>query len=113
MLPKENRLKGALVFDEVKKKGKMYQSEDFGLLVLERDQSSPSRFGIIVSNKVSKKAVDRNRIKRTLRKAIRENLEKTAKGFDILFLAKKGLVTKKESEVIEQVSKALKSVNIL
>lgn len=46
-----------------------------------------SRFGFVVSTKVSKKAVERNRIKRRLRDIIRKNIDNIKAGFDIVVIA--------------------------
>jgi len=45
-----------------------------------------SRFGLIVSNKVSKKASTRNLIKRRIREILRLNLKSIKTGYDILIV---------------------------
>jgi ribonuclease P protein component len=113
MLPDKNRLKGALNFEKVKTRGEMYQSDNFGLLVREREDNNPSRFGIIVSTKISKKATDRNRIKRTLRKAIRLNLDKIKKGRDVVVLAKNGLLLLNAKEVEKEITDSFIKTNLV
>lgn len=51
------------------------------------NNSAASRFGITVGLKVSPKAVERNRVKRLLRAAIKNNLEKIKPGLDIVVVA--------------------------
>lgn len=48
-----------------------------------------SRFGFVVSKKIDKRAVVRNKAKRFFRSYIEENLEKIKPGRDFLFILKK------------------------
>lgn len=66
MLKKENRIRLKNDFDRVFKCGSSFYNEKIGVKFLENN-SDFSRLGIIVSNKVSKKAVERNRLKRIIR----------------------------------------------
>lgn len=43
-----------------------------------------SRFSVIVSNKISKKATVRNKIKRRVREIIRKNLDKFVQNYDMI-----------------------------
>lgn len=47
-----------------------------------------TRIAVLVGVKLSKKAVDRNRIKRRLREVARLNLTKIPPGFDLLIIAR-------------------------
>lgn len=104
MLARENRLTGEKNFDRVKKKGKLYQSENFGMAVYDRKDDSPTRFGFIISTKISKMAVHRNRLARALREAARYNLKKIGSGKDIVFLAKKSITSKTTDEIMKEVN---------
>ena len=66
MLKKENRIRLKNDFDRVFKHGQSFYNQKIGVKFLENN-SDFSRLGIIVSNKVSKKAVERNRLKRIIR----------------------------------------------
>ena len=83
MLPSKNRLKKKINFARIEIDGSMYQSKSFGMGVF-----NPSRFGFIISTKISKKAVIRNRIKRIMAEVIRKNLVNIKNGYDVLFLIK-------------------------
>ncbi len=48
-----------------------------------------SRFGFVVSKKIDKRAVARNKAKRFFRAYIEENLEKIKPGYDFLFILKR------------------------
>ena len=99
-------------FEKVEDKGKVFQFEDFGVSYLDRQDDETSRFGIIVSNKISKDAVDRNRIKRALREAIRQSLWEVKKGRSVLFLAKTTIAKKSTEEIMRQVREALEKLGI-
>lgn len=88
MVSKEYRLSGKKNFDQIFKEGKIVQSESFGLSFLNRGDTEVSRFGFIVSTKVSKLAVQRNRVKRALSEAVRFLTSKLEKGYNVVFLAK-------------------------
>lgn len=104
MLAFENRLKNENDFEKVKKDGKLYQAEDFGVSVFKRDDKEPSRFGFVISSKISKIAVHRNRIKRALVEAVRYNINHLPKGYDMVFLVKKSITKKTTDEIMKQVN---------
>lgn len=92
MLPRKYRLTKRSDFQKVLENGTVFQGRLFGLAVLKKDTGEEPRIGIIVSNKISKKAVDRNRIRRLVREAVREQLARAPKGTLLVFLAKKVIV---------------------
>ncbi len=63
-----------------------------------RNPLSQSRFTVVVSTKVSKKAVVRNRIKRVLREFIRLNLKSFVQGDYAIIV--KPVATKKENPLL-------------
>lgn len=92
MLPSKHRLNLRTQLSEVKKKGRLFHGPLFSLLVLKKKTDDPSLFGMIVSLKVSKKAVVRNLIRRRLGAAVLKLLPRLEKGCLVVFLAKKKLV---------------------
>ncbi len=68
-----------------------------------------SRFGFIVSKKISKKAVVRNKVKRRLRESVRLKLKNGSikNGFDAIILTRPPIVDKSFVEIDEVVSKLL------
>ncbi len=101
MLNSRNRLKKKINFARIEIDGSMHQSKSFGLGIYDRKDNEPSRFGFIISTKISKKAVIRNRIKRIIADVIRRNLDKLKSGHDVLFLVKPQIV-KLEKETLEK-----------
>jgi len=92
VLPKEYRLPLRKELNNLKKKGKIFQGQLFGLLVGLMDKDKNSSFGFIISNKIHKKANKRNRARRLLGEAVYSFLPKVKKGYAVVFLAKKGII---------------------
>jgi len=105
VLKKQDRLTKKKDFEEVRVKGSMIQSPLFGLnYLIGKDDK---KFGFIVSKKISKRAVDRNRIRRLLAESVRINIDKIGINIWGVFLAKKSLLGKKFGEVEEEVGRTL------
>ena len=108
MLAKKIRLKGKKNFDRIEKEGKVYQSANFGIAYIKRGDGDPSRFGFIVSTKIAKDAVDRNRFKRAMSEAVRLASIDLENGFDVVFLAKTSIVRVPTSEIMKEVRFSLR-----
>ncbi len=91
MLPRKARLRRNRDFDSVYKRGKCYPGKDLILHVLATDPEN-QKFGFSISKKVSKRAVDRNRLKRQLSHVVREELKYLQKGVDVIFVVRKNLL---------------------
>ena len=81
MLPVKNRLKKEKDFEKVFKTGKGFK-EKFLYLKIKKNNLGVSRFGFVISKKVSKKATSRNKLKRRLRELVKIKLPKIKKGID-------------------------------
>lgn len=112
MLPQQNRLFLRKDFAEIKKKGEKFQGRFFGLLVYIKEGNFP-RFGFIVSNRISKRATARNRVKRLLREAAKSFLTQMKPGRQILFLAKKEILGEPLSRIKEEAEKIFQKAKIL
>jgi ribonuclease P protein component len=108
MLPRAYSLRGESAFRKIKKHGKLYQSKNFGVSVLKRDNDKHSRFGVIISTKISKSAVNRNRVTRAIKLAIRNNLFRIPTNYDMVFLTKKGIVEKLTGEIMREIDNFFK-----
>ena len=104
MLPSKNKLKGNLRIEEVKRKGKLRQSDNFGVAYLKREETSDAKFAFIISSKISKLAVQRNRINRSFQEGIRRVLNKIPKDLDFVILAKKNLSSRPTDQIIKEMS---------
>ena len=107
MLKRENRIRSKKEFFEIKNKGRVSYSPFFGWL-FNKENDELKKFGFIVSKKISKKAVDRNRIRRILSEIIRKNLDKFENGTRLVFLTKQEILGKKTEEVESEIKKFLK-----
>lgn len=87
MLPLKNRLKKDKDFQYLFDKGKTF-SYRFLYFKIRQNSLDSTRFGFIVSKKVSNKAVIRNKIKRKLRAIIRGRIDRIKRGFDIAIVVK-------------------------
>jgi len=87
MLPRECRLTKNKDFERVAKKGRAVYDKAIALKWI-KNNLSYSRFGIVVSLKIDKRATVRNKIKRRIRAVIRENINQIQKGLDFMILTK-------------------------
>jgi ribonuclease P protein component len=88
MLAKKHRLLSDRDFAKLFAKGKSYGGRGLGLK-LAVNREGHVRIGFVVSTKVSKNAVDRNRIKRRLREIVRAEMPRlTGSGQDLAFMAR-------------------------
>ncbi|MDI6603003.1 MAG: ribonuclease P protein component [Patescibacteria group bacterium] len=111
MLPKVNRLKKKKDIERVFKNGKGFK-EDFLILKTIKNDLKDSRFAFIVSQKVSKKATVRNKIRRRLRELVRRHPPTTRSGMDIVLVAVPGLEEKDFWEVEETINKLFAKAKI-
>lgn len=114
MLPKENRLTKKKAFDQLLKKGQAYFSQTLILKII-KNNLYISRFGFIISKKIAKKAVIRNKLKRRLREIIRKDISQLKGGYDIVIIAKKnsGVADKNYQLLKEEVKFLEKKAGLL
>lgn len=112
MLSNSNRLRSDSDFAEVRNKGTLHQGQNFAISMRDRGDSDPSRFGIIVSTKISKLAVIRNKVKRIIREAVVSEIENVNRGLDIVFLVKPSILKIERTDLIAQVKKEMKDAKL-
>ena len=106
MLKKINRGLTRKDFENSREMGRMYQSPLFGVSVMQNKGEhigSPVQIGFVISKKISKRAVDRNRIKRLLCEAMKNKLPE---GLKIIILVRKNILEAK----IEDIKKSWEGV---
>src|SRR3972149_11372047 len=103
MLATVNRLRSTEEYDKIKNKGKLIQSQNFGVAYLKKENEEPNKFGFVISLKISKLATQRNRLRRAMEESIRQNLTFIKKGYDMVFLAKPSLANKMTDEIMKEV----------
>lgn len=74
---------------------------------------SYNRYGFVVSKKIDKRAVIRNKIKRKARKCIEDKLRNIQGGYDMLFIIKKNIVDTVQDDLRATVEKTLQAKHFL
>lgn len=113
MLPYKNRLTKVDDFERVYRTGTFFSFNNISLKI-SKNKSKKIRVGFSIGVKFSKKAVERNRIKRQLRAIIGENIEKFKKGIDVVVMIKKegeDKISKKDLE--KNLISVLKKSNLI
>lgn len=85
----------------------------FGARSIERiSPDRPTRFGFVVSTKVSKNAVERNRLKRLMREVIRLRVATIKPGFDVVIVAFPEAKNMEFADVGRELEKMLRKANL-
>ena len=111
MLKKENRLTKNKDFDQVFKNGRSSYSRVLGVKAI-NNNLSVNRFGILVSIKVSPKAVIRNKIKRQIRAIINDELFLLKKGFDCAIVVFPLILAKNYTEIEAIIRERWRKLNL-
>lgn len=119
MLPKKNRLTKGEDFDLVKREGETIKGKNLLLKYLNLKSKNKkltqrdSKIGIVVSTRVSKKATDRNRVKRQVRNSLFNILDKMQSGYKIVLLTRRSLLELSSSEIEKEVKNLFKKAGIV
>jgi ribonuclease P protein component len=97
MLSKENRLIKKTDFQRVFKLGKGFKSS-FLYIKTVKGEANATRVGFVVSKEISNKAVERNKVKRLLRKAVSEYISFLPLNTDIVVV------------VLPEIKKSIKNI---
>jgi len=109
MLPQENRIQKKKDIEKIFKRGRTFKEASL-ILKTTKNSLGVSRFGFIVSQKVSKKANVRNKIKRRLREIVRLHPLKT--DTDNLFITLPGIEKNDFAEIKIMAEKLLNKAKI-
>ena len=112
MLKIHQRLKKERDIQSVYKKGKGVFDAVSGIKVQKNDLDF-SRFGFALGTKVSKGAVDRNKIKRQYREIVRLHLEELKEGVDVLIIVSQKAMPMTFAEKEERLLKVFKKAGLL
>ena len=108
MFKRENRLVGGIRFNN------SYSNSSSQFVLKKRKNGLLlNRFGIVVSKKVDKRAVVRNKIKRIFRNVLVDLNSNILCGHDILFIAKIGSLNKTREEVQVSIENALGKAGLM
>jgi ribonuclease P protein component len=106
MLPKINRIKKKKDFEIIFKNSKSFRNNLFIFKIMENNLGL-NRFGFVVSQKVSKKAVVRNKIRRRLTEIIKVGMKDVKIGTDLVVITLPGIEKREFLELREIINKAL------
>lgn len=112
MLPKQFRLKKRTAFNATYKTGNSIHKD--GITVFcgrNKKENTPTKFGFVVSKKIHKRAVKRNRIKRLMRESVRlyikNNSDFDTKYLSLIFVASTRLLNKNYIEIDKSIKKIM------
>ena len=112
MLPKDYRLKKRIAFAATYRTGKAVYLEGITIFAgKEKTSDISTKVGFVVSKKVHKRAVKRNRIKRLMRESYRlllKNNKAPSKYISLIFSASSKLLDKNFSEIDCTIQKLIK-----
>ena len=109
MLKKKYILRKNNDFKKVFKEGKKIKTELFDLFYKPNNKLN-NAFGFVVSLKISKKAVERNKIKRFLRKAANILMSSIRNKNDIIVITKPNIKNKIFDEIFFEMKKAFNKI---
>lgn len=111
MFNQNNRLRKTKEIEKTFKNGKSFYNDILGFKVLKNDLQE-SRFCVIISAKVSKKAAERNKIKRRIRSIIIGKITEIKKGFDVIVIVNKNIINLDFSRLEEEIYFSFKKIGI-
>lgn len=83
MLAAKNRLRRSSDLARVQRSRAVFRNPRLTLKAFFRRDDQPPRIAVVVGRNVSRRAVDRNRVARWLREAVREELPRLVAGVDL------------------------------
>ncbi|HKL17073.1 MAG TPA: ribonuclease P protein component [Patescibacteria group bacterium] len=111
MLSKKHRLIKNKDFRVLAKQGNSI-TNSYLVLKWRKNDLGYSRFGIVVSLKIDKRAARRNRIKRKIREIIRKHLANIKEGYDYLLISRQGIKSKDFNEIEISILRLLKKIDL-
>lgn len=111
MLPKKFRLHNDKDIKRLVQGGKTFFLPQMTIKYQKNNHSGP-RLAVVVSTKVDKRAVVRNRVKRQIREVLRLEVFKIKKDQDILFIVKKSCLDLNFAGIKKQINFALNTCRL-
>lgn len=107
MITSTHRFHGKASLSRVYQHGSTVRGAAFNVKYLWRDERRPHRCAVVVSKKVSKSAVVRNRIRRRMYELIRQLEQPVPSGLDLVVLVYSEEIADIEHEQLKQALQAL------
>lgn len=112
MFPKKNRLSKSVDVNLTTSRGRTFFSQSFLLKFLSKPELTSTQVGVIVSAKVTKSAVIRNRLKRLVRAELYDLLPVMKPGFYVIIL-KRTAVSNEASDLRNEIKNSLIKSKVL
>jgi len=106
MLAKINRIKKKKDFETIFKNSKSVKNNLF-ILKMAKNNLGINRFGFVVSQKISKKATVRNKVRRRLAEVVKTEIKNIKTGIDFILITLPGIEKKEFSEIKESLKNTL------
>lgn len=104
--PEYNKLNKSSLYESLFRNGRRVNTKNFTVIFKENGLGYP-RYGHVVSRRVSRSAVKRNRIKRVLREFFRHN-KSSLDSFDIVIIVKRDVSESHYSSIKEELTGSLR-----
>jgi ribonuclease P protein component len=111
MLKKTNRITKDKEFDRAFKTGQSFYTKTFGVKAVDNGLGE-DRLGVLISTKVSKKAVIRNKLKRQIKAIIQKELPRLKSGKDLVVIVFNQILEKNFEEIKDSLILALKKLRL-
>lgn len=112
MLKRSFRLRTKQDFKRVYTKGKTLNTRFFRIKTVPNDLEY-SRVGVVLSNKVIKKAAKRNRRKRQMREGLRTLFPFLKKGYDVVVIAQPAAAEVSYASMLEDMREGLRKIGFI
>jgi len=113
MLPRQNRLSSSYDFRRIRRRGRSLGSPFFSLFVLRGSPEEPSRFGFVISSRLDKRAVRRNRIRRIFQDEVRKLLDQVRPGFSAAFWLRRAGMEASPPDIRQAIGRALQKAGVV
>jgi ribonuclease P protein component len=112
MVVKRERIKKSIDFERIFQTGKTTTGR-FVFLKTKKTKNKNCRWCFVIGSKVSKKAIERNKVKRRVREIMADIYSDLLPGYDIVIVAKKEILGRKYTEIKDETIKILKEAKLL
>ena len=112
MIPRDYRLPAGK-YIEIRATGVVFQGRWLAIAMVKNGLTDKSRFGIITSTRISKRAVLRNWVKRIIRNYIMQKINDIAKGWDLVILTKKQISKRTVIDIQKDLQSLLEVSNLI
>ncbi|ASA24995.1 ribonuclease P protein component [Paenibacillus donghaensis] len=109
---KSLRLRNRADFSRVYRHGKSFANHQFVVYWFNKKEVERFRLGVSVSKKVGN-AVVRNRMRRVVKEIVRLHQEEIVDGLDMVFIVRKGALSKEYAELNKSVLHVLRKAKLL